>query len=79
MLCSIRIRRYLELLLKDKYNTENIRKSPRNYQCSYLAQNYYLFDYDDEILKVIGRIFNWEITQKYMQVANIKKILKIQN
>ena len=73
------IGRYLELLLKGKYNIDNIRKSLRNYQCSYLEQNYYLFDYNDEILKVIGRLFNWEIAQKYMQVANIKKILKIQN
>ena len=73
------IGRYLELLLKGKHNIDNIRKTLRNYQCSYLEQNYYLFDYNDEILKVIGKIFNWEITQKYMQVANIKKILKIQN
>ena len=73
------IGRYLELILKGKYNIENIRRILRNYQCSYLEQNYYLFDYNDEILKVIGRIFNWEITQKNMQVSNIKKILKIQN
>lgn len=45
--------RILEYWLKNKYATSAILESLRKASCSYLQENYYLFDFYDEILKDI--------------------------
>lgn len=70
------IMRTLEHLLEEKYTTKQIRNALCNYSCSYLEQNYYLFDYRDDVLDDLGKKFGWDLTSKYMSKASIKKILQ---
>lgn len=72
------IMRTIEHLLKEKYTTKQIRKALCNYSCSYLDQNFYLFDYRDQILDVLGEMYGWDLTTKYMSQATIKNILRHQ-
>ena len=76
---SLVIMRVLEHKLNEKYTTKQIRNALLNYGCSYLDQNYYIFDYRDAVLDEIGNIFKWDLTQKYMPLSTIKNILKRQN
>lgn len=70
------IMRTIEHLLKEQFSTKQIRNALCNYSCSYLDQNYFLFDYRDEILDNIGKLYGWDLTAKYMSRSTIKKILQ---
>jgi hypothetical protein len=70
------IMRTLEHLLDGKYTTKQIRNALCSYSCSYLDQNYYLFDYRDDVLDAIAQKFGWDFTPKYMSRSEIKKILR---
>ena len=70
------IMRSIEHMLEEKYTTKQIRNALCNYSCSYLDQNYYLFDYRDQILDVLGEMYGWDLTAKYMSQATIKNILR---
>ena len=70
------IMRVLEHLLEEKYTTKQIRHALCEYSCSYLEQNYYLFDYRDEVLDAIAQVYDWDLTKKYVSKATIKNILK---
>ncbi len=72
------IMRTIEHLLGEEFTTKQIRNALCNYSCSYLDQNYYLFDYRDKVLDALGTIYKWDLTQKYMSQAEIKKILRHQ-
>ena len=72
------IMRTIEHLLGEEFTTKQIRNALCNYSCSYLEQNYYLFDYRDKVLDALGTIYKWDLTQKYMSQAEIKKILRHQ-
>jgi hypothetical protein len=69
------IMRVIEHLLGEKFTVKQIRESLCNYSCSYLEQGYYLFDQRDEVLDSFGRLFGWDLTQKYMPLNVIKNIL----
>lgn len=70
------IMRVLEHLLEEKYTTKKIRHALCEYACSYIDQNYYLFDYRDDVIDAISSLYNWDLSKKYMSKANIKNILK---
>lgn len=70
------IMRVLEQMLNEKYSVKKIRQALINYSCSYLEQNYYLFDYRDEVIKSIESVFGFDLSKKIMSLAEIKKILK---
>lgn len=70
------IMRVMEHLLDEKFTTKQIRNALCRYGCSYLDQNYYLFDYRDEVIDAVSRLFDWDLTSKYMSRADIKKILQ---
>lgn len=70
------IMRVLEHQLNEKYTTKKIRHALCEYACSYLEQNYYLFDYRDEVLDAVSKIYGWDFSQKYMSKSKIKNILK---
>lgn len=70
------IMRVIEHLLKEQFSTKQIRNALCRYSCSYIDQNYYLFDYRDKVLDEIGNMYEWDLTQKYMSRAKIKNILK---
>ena len=66
----------MEHMTEDRYTTKEIRKTLINYACSYLEQNYYLFDYRDRVTDDFSRKYGWNLSQKYMSQATIKNILK---
>lgn len=68
--------RLLEQLIEKKYTVRQIRNSLINYSCSYLEQNYYLFDYRDEVIKSFEATFGFDFSKKIMSRSEIKKILQ---
>lgn len=70
------IMRFLEHMTEDKYTTKEIRNALINYSCSYLDQNYYLFDYRDRVIDDFSKKYGWDLSQKYMSQSTIKNILK---
>ncbi len=70
------IMRVLEQMLKKKYTVKQIRNSLISYSCSYLEQNYYLFDYRDEVIKSFESVFGFDLSKKIMSQSEIKKILQ---
>lgn len=73
---ALLILRLLEQKLGGKYTIKQILHSLSNYSCSYLCQNYYLFDYRDEVICAIEDLFDWDLSKKIMSQAEIKKILQ---
>jgi hypothetical protein len=70
------IMRVLEQMLKKKHTVKQIRNSLISYSCSYLEQNYYLFDYRDDVIKSFESLFGFDLSKKIMSQAEIKKILQ---
>ena len=70
------IMRVLEQMLNKKHTVKQIRNSLISYSCSYLEQNYYLFDYRDDVIKSIEPLFGFDLSKKIMSQAEIKKILQ---
>ncbi len=70
------IMRVLEQMLEKKHTVKQIRNSLISYSCSYLEQNYYLFDYRDDVIKSIESVFGFDLSKKIMSQAEIKKILQ---
>jgi len=72
---SLVIARILEMKTKHKYSITKLLESLRKAECSYAQQNYYLFNYCDEILLEIGEKFNIDFTRRIRSLGEIKKIL----
>lgn len=70
------IMRILEQMLRKKHTVRQIRNSLINYSCSYLEQNYYLFDYRDDVIRSFESVFGFDLGKKIMSQAEIKKILQ---
>lgn len=73
------IMRVLEQMLQKKHTVRQIRNSLINYSCSYLDQNYYLFDYRDDVIRSFESTFNFNFSKKVMSLSQIKKILQYPN
>jgi hypothetical protein len=71
------IMRLLENMTNQQFSVKEIRESLINYGCSYLEQNYYLFDYRDDFLRTAEKIFDLDLGKKTMILSEIKNILKI--
>jgi len=69
------IARLLEHRLKGRYAITAMLESLRKASCSHIQENYYLFDYYDDILADIGRELGIGLGKKYMSLGEIKKIL----
>lgn len=67
--------RLLQQRLDNKYSTGQILESIQKCNCSHIQENYWLFDYTDNILEDIGNIFHIDFSQKFRQLNDIKKIL----
>lgn len=75
---ALLLMRVLEYMTKKKHSVKQIRDSLCNYSCSHIAQNYYLFDYRDDVLKTMEQTFGFDFSKKTMSQAEIKKILQYQ-
>ncbi len=69
------ITRILEMKLDHKYSIGRILESLRRAECSHIQQNYYLFDYYDEVLKDIEDKFKIDFSKKILSLKEIKNIL----
>lgn len=72
---ALTIARILELETERKYSIGKLLNSLSSAQCTLLQQNYYLFDYYDEILKEIGIATNIDFGKRIRTLGDIKKIL----
>lgn len=72
---SLVIARVLERRLNGKYSVPALLESLRKASCSHMQENYYLFDYLDEVLVDIGKELGIDFGKKYMSLREIKKIL----
>ena len=73
---SLLILRVLEHKVNKKYPVSQIRESLIRYSCSHLDQNYYLFDYRDDVLQLMESVFGLDLGDKIMALSEIKKILQ---
>jgi transposase len=65
--------RILEFKLDGKYSITKIINSLKQCSCTNVDQNYYLFDYYDEILQDIGEATNVDFSTKIRTLQQIKK------
>ena len=69
------IARIVEMKLDHKYSIGRILASLGRSECTHMKQNYYLFDYFDEVLERIGSIFGIDISKRVSSLGEIKKVL----
>jgi transposase len=72
---ALTIVRLLQLELNGKYSVSDILHSLLQAACTELDQNYYLFDYYDDILEEFGERFQIDFSKRYQRLGEIKKIL----
>ena len=72
---SLVIARILEKKLEGKYSVGKILNSLKQASCSHIKENYYLFDYYDDILEAIHTKMGIDLGRKYLSQKEIKKIL----
>lgn len=72
---ALTIIRILELKLNRKYSTEQLLDSMAKAQCSLVQQNYYMFDYYDEVLRDIGTATGIDFSKRIRTLGEIKKVL----
>ncbi|TAH59900.1 MAG: IS1634 family transposase [Fermentimonas caenicola] len=72
---ALTIARILEMKLERKYSIGKLLDTLSKSQCSLLQQNYYVFDYYDEILKDIGKVMDIDFAKRIRTLGEIIKIL----
>jgi transposase len=72
---SLVLVRLLQQRLDKKYSARQIIDSLAKCNCSYVQENYWLFDYTDDIMEDIGNILGIKFNQKFRSLQDIKKIL----
>lgn len=72
---ALTIARILEMKLDRKYSVGRILESLSKSECSLIQQNYYLFDYYDEVLKDIGNVVDIDYAKRIRSLGDIKKVL----
>jgi len=71
---ALTIARIIEYKLDHKYSIGRILESLSKSECTHMKQNYYLFDYFDDILHDIGRVFQIDFAKRVRSLGEIKKI-----
>jgi transposase len=72
---ALALSRILEMKLEHKYSAGRILDSLSKANCSLVQQNYYMFDYFDEVLKDIGEIMNIDFAKRIRTLGDIKQAL----
>lgn len=72
---ALTISRILEKKLEHKYSTGKIIESLSKSKCCLLQQNYYQFNYYDEILKDIGEICGIDFSKRIRSLGEIKQVI----
>jgi transposase len=71
---TLLVMRVLEQLIGKSHTVRQIRNSLTSYSCSYLDQNYYLFDYRDDVIITMEKTFGLDLSKKIMPLSEIKRI-----
>ena len=69
------ISRILEHRLGGKYYVGKMLEGLSRASCTHIQENYYIFDYYDEVLSDIGNELGIDFGKKYMRLGEMKKIL----
>lgn len=72
---ALTIARILEIKTERKYSIGKLLDSLSKAQCTLVQQNYYLFDYYDEVLKDIGKALDIDFGKRIRSLGEIKKVL----
>lgn len=72
---ALTIARILEMKTAQKYSISRLLESLSKAECSHIQQNYYLFDFYDEVLKEIGKSLQIDFSKKVLSLGDIKKTL----
>ena len=72
---SLVLVRLLQQRLDKKHSTRQIIESLAKCNCSHVQENYWLFDYIDNVLEDIGNELDINFNQKFRSLKDIKKIL----
>lgn len=70
---ALTIARILEMKLNGKYSVGRILESLSKSECSLVQQNYYLFDYYDDVLKDIGDVMEIDYAKRIRSLGDKKK------
>lgn len=68
------IARILEMKTEHKYSITKMIESIAKAECSHAKQNYYLFNYCDDVLLEMGKIFQIDFSKRIRSLGEIKKI-----
>jgi transposase len=69
------IARLLEHRLDNIHSIKQIASSLNKVSCSPLEENWYIFDYKDDITEAISKKLGIDMNRKYLRLGDIKKIL----
>ena len=72
---ALTISRLLEKRLNGKHSITSILESLAKASCTHMQENYYVFDYCDEILSDLGKELDIDFSKKFLPLKEIKKIL----
>lgn len=72
---ALTIARILETKLAQKYSIGKLLGSLSKAGCTLIQQNYYLFDYYDDVLKNIGKVLDIDFSKRIRSLDEIKKVL----
>ena len=72
---SLLIIRLLEQKLNRKYSNECVINSLVKYTSTNLEHNIYLQSFRNDVIKDLEKIFNLDLSHKYLTLSQIKKIL----
>ena len=63
--------------LNGKYSAGKLLETLSKAQCCLIQQNYYLFDYYDDVLKDIGMAVDIDFSKRIRTLGDIKKFWQI--
>jgi transposase len=69
------IARILQHRLNNKYSVGQILESLAKISCTHFEENYYVFNYKNDITKDLKTALGIDFTKKYMRLKDIKKVL----
>jgi len=69
------IARILQRRIGGKYSIGSIAGSLSKASCIRLEENWYVFDYSDGIITALNDALGIDLTRKYLQLGDIKKLL----
>ena len=70
---SLLLLRLLEMNTEHKYSTKTLINEMRNITGTYVDENYYMFDYFNEIVEDLGNVVGIDFSKRFMTLGEIKK------